>query len=227
MKRIRQNISGSIISLVVAFTLSACAKPKPEPVMPPLPAVTKDVPATTVIKNVYEYAYEPALCTETEQFLASQHQVAPPLPEKAIKLDIQQLRPASKFAQKGESINSINLIKSQNNTLTVFFDLNTSALDKSETAKLRHFIKKLPLRAEVEITGYTCRKGPDAYNRKLAQNRAAVVARYFNKHGVRVRSATGMPGCCFISDTNPAKNRRAEIRGFFPEGTAKDLKGGD
>ena len=227
---VRQNISGSMISLVVVFTLFACAKPKPEPVMPLLPAVTKNVPAATVVKDAYKYECEPALCFETQQFLAAEHSIAAPLPERAIKFDLQQLQPASEYARKEDSINSINStnsIKSINSALTVFFDVNTSAMNESETRKLRHFIRKLPSAAEVEISGYTCRLGPDAYNQKLARDRAAAVAWIINKHGIRVRSATGMPGCCFISDTEPAKNRRAEIRVYFPVDTANDLKGGD
>jgi outer membrane protein OmpA-like peptidoglycan-associated protein len=204
MKAGQNNIRLFVCS-IMALTMIGCTKPKPEPIVPPLPEVTKKYFPAKVVKDHYLYKLDPALCQETEQFMVMENQAPLPVPEKAIQFNIQKFRPSSSDASKAQGIKSIN------NALTVFFDVNASAIDVREAKKLDRFIKQLPPAAEVKITGYTCRLGSAEYNQKLARDRATAISRFLTKQGVHVQSVTGKAGCCYISDKDPTKNRRAEI----------------
>ena len=201
----------SIFCLIISCAIFACTKQVPAPIVPPLPEVTKTIPPAKVIKDHYIYELKPALCADTQQFLASEAPVSIPAPEKAINFNLQGFFPSSSEPK----LKPANFRKSPdliNNALTVFFGLNSSVINAREAVKLNQFIKKLPRGAEAAITGYTCRLGSAEYNQKLALDRAAAVSSYLTKNGVRVQSAIGTAGCCYISDTDPSKNRRAEIQ---------------
>jgi len=204
----RQNILRLAVCLILTLTLTACARPKSEPVVPPLPEVTKELSKAKIVKDHYLYALDPALCKETEQFLVKEDQIALPVPEKAIKFNLQKLHPSASSVSK---VKPAPESSAPANALTVFFDVNSSVIEIHEKQKLDQFIKKLPPGAEVKITGYTCRLGSAKYNQKLALDRAKSIAFFLSKKGIHAQSVTGNSGCCYISETDPAKNRRAEI----------------
>ena len=88
-------------------------------------------------------------------------------------------------------------------TETVHFDLNSSALKTQEKKKLDAIATK----EKVSVTGYTCDAGQKEYNDKLALRRAKTVQKYLKTDA----KAEGKGKCCYVSDQKPA-NRRAEIK---------------
>jgi outer membrane protein OmpA-like peptidoglycan-associated protein len=96
--------------------------------------------------------------------------------------------------------------------LSVFFQKNSSTLDDQEMKKLNQFIKTLKedSTGPLNVTGYTCQLGTATYNQKLAVLRARTVADALKQQNVIVATVDGQTGC-FISHTDPAKNRRVEI----------------
>jgi outer membrane protein OmpA-like peptidoglycan-associated protein len=146
-----------------------------------------------------------------------------PKPEKAIKFRKDQFRPRPyAISTSDPAVTPSDPV----HALTVYFDLDSSVIKAGEAEKLLRFIKHVPKTSEIRITGYTCPLGTDAYNQKLAMERAQAVARVFKNHGLQVRSITGRSGCCFISPTDPSKNRRAEVQ-VRSRGRAKHMRGGE
>lgn len=213
-----------IILVIAACTIAACARPKPEPAAVPLPGITKECPKSDVLKEQYFYVFDPALCQKTNQFLAKANPVALPVPEKAIKLPKDQFLPQPVSGSTSDTgANPSEPV----HALTVYFDLNSSVIKAGEAKKLHRFREHVPKTSEIRITGYTCPLGTDAYNQKLAMARAQAVARIFKKHGLQVRSVIGRSGCCFISSTDPSKNRRAEVQVYLTGSSTKHMRGGE
>ena len=192
----------------MAFSIVACSKPRPKPAVLPLTEVIKETYQAKVVKNQHSYNLKPALCKDTQQFIATEIPVSIPAPEKAIKLNLQKFSPS--FSSKIPFSSTLN-------GLTVFFDVNSSAINPCEAKKLDQFVKKISPGAEIKITGYTCRLGSVEYNQKLAMDRAKSISQFLSNRGVHVQTASGKAGCCYISDTDPAKNRRVEIQVLLPD----------
>ena len=105
-------------------------------------------------------------------------------------------------------------------TLQVFFDVNKDVLteaDLKELPKAVAFVKKYP-GAKIQLDGYTDSTGPDAYNMKLSERRAAAVKDYLIKEaGLDSSKITvvGHGGADPVADNKTAegraKNRRVEI----------------
>ena len=87
------------------------------------------------------------------------------------------------------------------------------------TPEGRVVLKALPARLKqgsaVQVRGYTDDQGSGRLNRSLAAKRAAYVARWLNKHGIRVSSQSAHGLCCYLSPESSRQarqiNRRVEI----------------
>ncbi|MDW3208862.1 MAG: OmpA family protein [Reichenbachiella sp.] len=105
-------------------------------------------------------------------------------------------------------------------TVTVYLEFNSTELSSSVKEVLDELYKDLLKtgRYRVEISGHTDPKGPMAYNQKLSERRAKVVADYMFEHGFDAKKAkvVGYGETKLIDKTNSeeadAKNRRVEIR---------------
>ena len=105
-------------------------------------------------------------------------------------------------------------------TLQVFFDVNKNVLteaDLKELPKAVAFVKKYP-GAKIQLDGYTDSTGPDAYNMKLSERRAAAVKDYLIKEaGVDSSkiTAVGHGKADPVADNKTAEgraeNRRVEV----------------
>jgi len=213
-----------LILVIAVCAISACARPKPEAAINPLPGIKKECPKSSVLKDHYSYVFDPALCKETQQFLAGEDPNALPVPERSLRFNPDQLRPLPYSVSAGKPAGKTS---NPGKLLTVYFDLDSSVIKAGEAEKLLRFIEHVPKTSEIRITGYTCPLGTDAYNQKLAKERALVVARVFKKHNVQVRSVTGRSGCCFISHTDPSQNRRAEVQVYRTGSRTKHMRGGE
>jgi outer membrane protein OmpA-like peptidoglycan-associated protein len=206
--KFKQRVFVSIICFSMALLMAACASPK-KTVTPHLRDIALSLSQAIIIKDHYTFIFETAQCMDTQQFLITDAPFSIPVPEKAIKINLQMFTPRAIQAEDGVTGTRTETI----NALSVFFPLGSSALDANEAQKLTQFIKKLKQDSSgsMDVTGYTCRLGSLAFNKKLALNRAITVADELKKQGIRVGSVNGKAGCGYISDTDPAKNRRVEI----------------
>ncbi|MEM3580398.1 MAG: OmpA family protein [Candidatus Bathyarchaeia archaeon] len=74
-------------------------------------------------------------------------------------------------------------------TYTVYFNFDSYRLRRDQIPVL----DSIPKGGDVaDIYGYTCRIGPDSYNKRLSQKRARVVADYLQRRGVAVGKVIGM-----------------------------------
>lgn len=186
----------------MALLMAACASPK-KTITATLRDITLSPPPAMIIKDNYNFVFETAQCMDTQQFLITNTLFPIPVPEKALKINLQMFTPRAIQAEADFTGTHTETIKA----LSVFFTKSSSILDAQEIQKLTQFIKKLKKHSAgpvVNVTGYTCRLGSLAFNKKLALNRAITVADELKKQGVRVGSVTGKAGCCYISDTDPA-----------------------
>ena len=206
--KFKQRVLVSIICFSMALLMTACASPK-KTVTAPLRDITPSQPWAIIIKDHYTFVFETAQCMDTQQFLITDTPISISVPEKALKINLQVLTPRTIQTEADFTKTHTESI----NAMSVFFPKSSCILDVQEAKKLTQFIKKLKQDSAgpVDVTGYTCRLGSLAFNKKLALNRAITVADELKKHGIRVGPVTGKAGCGYISDTDPAKNRRVEI----------------
>jgi len=201
----------------MVWVMTACAGPQ-KTITAPLRNITLSPPPAIVIKDLYFFAYETVRCADTNQFLVTDRPFSVIPPEKALKIDLKIFTPKASQPE---------LIKS----LSVFFSVNSFSLDTHETQKLARFINQLKQNqiGPVEVTGYTCRMGSKEYNQKLAVKRAMTVADSLKRQGIPIASVTGKAGCCYISDSDPAQNRRVEITvsQAAKQSVAENQEGGD
>ncbi|HKE48562.1 MAG TPA: Ig-like domain-containing protein [Rhodanobacteraceae bacterium] len=101
-----------------------------------------------------------------------------------------------------------------------FFDFDHSNLRPDAVAALDELIAKLKSSARVSrvtVVGHTCNIGPDAYNQKLSERRAAAVKAYLEAHGVAADEVEargeGERNPKYPNDTRESrkKNRRVDI----------------
>lgn len=189
-----------LMMLFIGFALTACAGPT-KIVSAPSKEISLTPPLAMIIKENHIFAYETARCATTPQFLITSAHYSLLPPDKALKINLQVLIP-KEFAPPESP-----------HAFSVFFPKGSHSLDDKATKDLDRFIHDLKedQTRPVNVAGYTCRLGSDDYNQKLAMNRARAVADYLDRHGVSVASVTSKSGGGYISDTNPAQNRRVEI----------------
>lgn len=93
---------------------------------------------------------------------------------------------------------------------TVYFKRGSSRLG-TETVRS---LNALPIdisRSEFEVRGYTCPLGSMKINSKLANERARMVSKILQSLGGKIVNEIGKPMCCYASQDDYTKNRRAEI----------------
>ncbi len=202
MMRIKERILISIIFCVMASILVACAGSKK--ITEPLREIDTGESPASIIKEHFTFVYEAAYCADMQQFLITDMPVLRIPPEKAIQIDFQAFTPTASEPKT---------LSETKKTFSVLFPVNSCVMDAHEAQKLSHFIDELKHdpAGPVDVTGYTCRLGSLEYNKKLALNRAMEVSDKLKKEDIRVGSITGKAGCCYISDTDQARNRRVEI----------------
>ncbi|MFN8206527.1 MAG: OmpA family protein [Bacteroidales bacterium] len=102
----------------------------------------------------------------------------------------------------------------------IFFEVNSATLKSASLVELKktlEFLNKNPL-ISIEISGHTDNTGTDEFNRKLSENRAAVVAGYLLENGItkdRISSkgyGSSMPVADNSTEEGRAKNRRTEFK---------------
>ena len=191
----------------MALFMSACAAPSKTVIVPLRDIIISPVPAV-IIKDHYTFAGETAPYAETMQFIITTEPCPLPVLEKALQFDPRMF--SSRAIQPKANMTKTSPEDIQ--PLSVFFQIDSSVLTDQEMKKLKQFIKTLKedSTGSVNVTGYTCQLGTATYNQKLAVLRAKTVADVLKQQGVNVAIVTGKPGC-FISHTDPAKNRRVEI----------------
>ncbi len=93
----------------------------------------------------------------------------------------------------------------------IYFESGSNMLIDSEEKKLYRLLNILNRKQAVNIAGYTSQAGGFEINNRLAWQRAKNVADWFRSHSIKVGQVIGKPKCCYVSDLEPAKNRRVEI----------------
>ena len=96
-------------------------------------------------------------------------------------------------------------------TWVVHFDFGSSEISESEEKKLYRLSNIIDRDQVVDVAGYTCQTGGFEVNDRLAWQRAKNVADLLKSHGVNVGEVIGKPMCCYVSELEPAINRRVEI----------------
>lgn len=92
----------------------------------------------------------------------------------------------------------------------VHFGFDSADLSRTESARLRDLAKKAG-DERVDVTGYTCSIGSNAYNQSLSAKRAKRVASLLEGMGVKLGVVKGKGECCPSSTDNKAENRRVEL----------------
>lgn len=96
-----------------------------------------------------------------------------------------------------------------NNPLIVYFDYNSSYLNRTEKGKLLKKVNELQGKT-VTVIGYTDHVGSKKYNDWLALRRAERVASILIRNKVNVKAIKGKGKCCYISKKS-CLNRRVEV----------------
>lgn len=120
--------------------------------------------------------------------------------ERAGESDFDQGVP---FAESDIKYNKIEKI-------TILFENDSSQINPKDAKRLTSLPTIYP-NAEFNVTGFTCSLGSFARNQKLSRDRARAVARKIIAAGGRVTAESARPMCCYLSETELWKNRRAEI----------------
>lgn len=101
----------------------------------------------------------------------------------------------------------------------IFFDFNKATLRKQSITELNNvvkFLKQYP-KLKIELSGHTDSIGTEEINRKLSQERAEAVRRYFIDHGIASARVTAKgygatkPVAPNDTEENRQKNRRTEF----------------
>ena len=82
-------------------------------------------------------------------------------------------------------------------------------------AVLNALLERLKQVSSLHVRGYTDDQGSEAFNRPLAERRAAYVAQWLSNRGIRVTSQTAHSMCCYLTPQATLKarqiNRRVEV----------------
>ncbi|MBM9514059.1 OmpA family protein [Desulfogranum marinum] len=99
------------------------------------------------------------------------------------------------------------------NPITINFLINSHQIDPSDQDKMLSRLRELevPQDTPLKVTGYTCQKGPDYFNKWLANERAKAVAALLKNHGYTVGKIVGKGDVDLISRSFFPVNRRVEI----------------
>ncbi len=94
----------------------------------------------------------------------------------------------------------------------VYFDRNRWEMGPAQRAQADRFVRCIHdcSRTEVSVAGYTCDLGPAKWNRELAGRRAAAVAGYLEKNGLKIAGIEARPQSGYLAKDRRF-NRRVEI----------------
>ncbi len=94
----------------------------------------------------------------------------------------------------------------------VYFDKNRWEMGRAQRAQADRFVRCISdcSRTEVAVAGYTCDLGPAKWNRELAGRRAAAVAGYLEKKGLKIAGIEARPQSGYLSPDRRF-NRRVEV----------------
>ena len=194
-----------IFSAALLIFLSACA-PAPPTTKKPSPAVrlvlnTGGKPARIRAANITQN-YKPADAIPTGMFVItdlSAGSVPPLKTDKAgrsvfsSKILKGKIKAALREKIKNKPVvkqEAVSTKKQKSETLTIYFDFDSYAIQQKETVKLNKFIKKFN-RQPIRIDGYASPPGSTAHNRQLSLKRAMSVEKYLINQGVQVITVIG------------------------------------
>ncbi len=174
--------------------------------------------ATIIRQRPYRFSFEAAVAREEQQFVVcsncpdSRLTLRPVIPPLAVRLAVPEQAPVSstRLAVKPQTPTEVTG-KQSGRTETVLFAFDSAQLSQDERSRLGELIKEFPESGPLEVTGYTCSIGSDAYNEQLALNRAKEVAAFLSKRGLTIGAVFGRGKCCPVS-SDKRLNRRVEIR---------------
>ena len=174
--------------------------------------------ATVIRQRPYRYSFEAAVAKEDEQFVVctncpdNQLTLLPVTQKLSVRLTFPE-PPAVPAIQQDPEVQHQKGETSQftGRTATVLFAFDSAQLSWHERERLTELVKGLPKTSTFDLTGYTCTIGTDAYNERLALNRAKQVAAFLTTGGLTVGGVTGKGKCCPVSN-DKRWNRRVEIR---------------
>lgn len=95
----------------------------------------------------------------------------------------------------------------------VYFQINTSALSANQAQEIRSNLshKKVSKTTPLVVTGHTCQKGPERFNKWLSYERAKAVADLLRKEEYTVARIEGKGASNQVSKNYHPINRRVEI----------------
>lgn len=123
------------------------------------------------------------------------------------KIQIDQRRVEKKGANQATDAHSTDPV-------VVLFEINSSTLSPGAHRGLLRELGRLgsPEEIALSVTGYTCPKGPAAYNQRLSISRAKSVAAAVSEKGYRATDVVGRGAEDLVSTGYLPSNRRVEIR---------------
>ena len=102
----------------------------------------------------------------------------------------------------------------------IYFDFGTADLDMNDRKLLDTVVKHMGNSKRIELTGYTCKIGPDQVNQDLSESRALAVKAYLMQKGIEEDriAAWGKgkrhPVASNGKEETRSKNRRVEMKIF-------------
>ena len=175
--------------------------------------------ASLIRERTYRFSFEAAIAREEQQFVVcancpdSSLTLLPVTPQLAVRLTVPERAQSSlKPRDQVEPVPAAPAGKPAVHTETVLFAFGSAHLSAHEQLRLSELLKEFPDNDTLDITGYTCTIGTDAYNEQLALHRAQEVAAFLTKGGLTIGGVSGRGKCCPVS-TDKRLNRRVEIRG--------------
>lgn len=174
--------------------------------------------ATIIRQRPYRFSFEAAVAREEQQFVVcsnspdSRLTLRPVIPPLAVRLAAPEQAPVSPVEPPAKKQSQADVTgKQSGRTETVQFAFDSAHLSHHEKSRLNALIKEFAESGTLDVIGYTCTIGSDAYNEQLALNRAKEVAAVLTKGGLTVGAVSGRGKCCPVS-TDKRLNRRVEIR---------------
>ncbi len=175
--------------------------------------------ATIIRERPYRFSFEAAVAREEQQFVVcsncpdSNLTLLPVIPQLAVRLSVPEHLPALPMQLEVVKPSKVEETgKQTQRSGTVHFEFGSAHLSLHEKSRLSDLLKDFPDNDTLDVTGYTCTIGSEAYNEQLALSRAKEVAAFLTKEGLTVGGVTGRGKCCPVS-TDKRLNRRVEIRG--------------
>lgn len=95
------------------------------------------------------------------------------------------MRSESPLTFTGKKIVRLNMSRSKDRKITIYFDFDSARLIESEKEKLTE------VKGRVFLRGYASPEGSSVYNLRLSERRAGAVADFLQKRGVKIEGLKG------------------------------------